>query len=95
MYHHLIPGIYLHCVSTKSGISAGRNALRERSQKLLAPILAHDGPFGACTREQKALIEDVATECAQLFQRSSSCVEGRNGYQTKVPKVAQYKGLRA
>ena len=25
------------------------------------------------------LIESVATECAHLFQRSSSCTEGRNG----------------
>ena len=29
--------------------------------------------------EQKELITGIATECAQLFQRSSSCTEGRNG----------------
>ncbi len=79
-YHHLIPGIYLSCVSRKSSNSERRNALRQRSEKLLAPLLVHNGPLGDCTREQKGFIEDVATECAQLFQRSSSCVEGRNGY---------------
>ena len=26
------------------------------------------------------LVETVAQECAEVFQRSSSCVEGRNGY---------------
>ena len=80
MYRHLIPGIYLSCVASKSSNSERRNALRQRSGELLAPLLVDDGPFSNCTREQKLLIENVATECAQLFQRSSSCVEGRNGY---------------
>ena len=32
------------------------------------------------TEVMRMLIETVALECATLFQRSSSCVEGRNGY---------------
>jgi len=80
MYRQLIPGIYLGCASKKSTDSERRKALHQCSEKLLAPLLVLDGPFSDCTREQKALIEDVATECAHLFQRSSSCVEGRNGY---------------
>ncbi len=31
------------------------------------------------TDEERASIEAVARECAPVFQRSSSCVEGRNG----------------
>ncbi|NTW88809.1 MAG: hypothetical protein HGB26_06745 [Desulfobulbaceae bacterium] len=80
MYHNLIPAIYLSCVSRKSGNSGRRNALRQSSERLLAPLWVHNGPFADCTMEEKALIEHVATECAHLFQRSSSCVEGRNGY---------------
>ena len=38
-----------------------------------------DGPLCGLGRQEKRLIENVAWECAQLFQRSSSCVEGRNG----------------
>ena len=80
MYQHLIPSIYISCVSRKITNNERRKDLRQCSEKLLTPLLLPNGPFGDCTREKKALIEDVATECAHLFQRSSSCVEGRNGY---------------
>ncbi len=36
-------------------------------------------PFSGITREELTAIETVAEECASVFQRSSSCVEGRNG----------------
>lgn len=80
MYQQLIPSIYLSCVSRKNTDRDRRKDLRQCSEKLLAPLLVPNGAFGDCTKEQKTLIADVATECAQLFQRSSSCVEGRNGY---------------
>lgn len=80
MYRHLIPSIYLSCVSRKDTDTKRRKDLRQCSEKLLSPLLTPNGPFSGCTKEEKALIEDVATECAHLFQRSSSCVEGRNGY---------------
>ena len=38
-----------------------------------------DGPFNSIEEPERKRIEQVAEECAQLFQRSSSCVEGRNG----------------
>ncbi|WP_353889310.1 DUF6399 domain-containing protein [uncultured Desulfobacter sp.] len=31
-------------------------------------------------QKETALLESIAVECAQIFQRSSSCVEGRNGH---------------
>ena len=35
--------------------------------------------MAALAEEQKKEVDRVARECAGLFQRSSSCVEGRNG----------------
>ncbi len=79
VYDNLIPAIYLHLVSGKVDNAAQRHQLRGKSEELLSPLLARDGPFAGLDNEELALIEKVAIECAQLFQRSSSCVEGRNG----------------
>lgn len=79
VYNNLIPGIYLHLVAHKAKTAEEKRDLLQRSQELLAPLLARDGPFGGLEKEELALIEKVTIECAQLFQRSSSCVEGRNG----------------
>jgi hypothetical protein len=79
MYEHLIPGIYLHLVSNKVENAKQRHAFQNQSHKLLAPLRTKNGPFRDLAPEELILIEAVALECAQLFQRSSSCVEGRNG----------------
>lgn len=79
VYNNLIPAIYLHLVAHKVKIAEEKRDLLQRSAVLLAPLLARDGPFSCLEKEDLELIEKVATECAQLFQRSSSCVEGRNG----------------
>jgi hypothetical protein len=79
VYDHLIPGIYLHLVSKKVEDAKQRYALQNHSEKLLAPLRTKDGPLRGLAPEELILIEAVAQQCAQLFQRSSSCVEGRNG----------------
>jgi hypothetical protein len=79
VYDNLIPGIYLHLVSEKAQHAEQRHALQRKSEELLAPLRARDGPLGDLEPEEKLVIERVAQECAHLFQRSSSCVEGRNG----------------
>jgi hypothetical protein len=79
VYDNLIPAIYLRLVSKKAKDAQQRHKLRKKSEELLAPLQATRGPFCGLTREEKLLINQVAQECAQLFQRSSSCVEGRNG----------------
>ena len=79
IYDYLIPGIYLHLVSGKVEDAEQRHALQSKSQELLAPLRARDGPLSGLKAEEMATVEAVALECAQLFQRSSSCVEGRNG----------------
>jgi hypothetical protein len=79
MYDYLIPGIYLHLVSGKGEDAGQRHALQSKSEELLAPLRARDGPLSGLKAEEMATVEEVTLECAQLFQRSSSCVEGRNG----------------
>ena len=79
VYDHLIPAIYLSLVSEKTRDLEQRDTLLVESEKLLAPLLSHDGPLAGLETTEKVIIETVARECAQLFQRSSSCVEGRNG----------------
>jgi len=79
VYANLIPAIYLHLVAEKASAADQRHALQRRSDELLAPLVRPNGPLGGLEREELVVIETVARECAQLFQRSSSCVEGRNG----------------
>jgi hypothetical protein len=79
VYNNLIPAIYLRLVSNKAKDVEQRHSLQEKSDELLAPLLARDGPFSDLATEDRLLVEETAKECAQLFQRSSSCVEGRNG----------------
>ena len=79
LYNTLIPAIYLQIVADKADTAETRRTLHLRSQQLLQPLLEPDSPLASLSPDDKQLVESVATECAQLFQRSSSCVEGRNG----------------
>jgi len=79
MHRNLIPAIYLHSVAEKTQDVEQRSALQRKSEELLAPLLSSHGPLADLVAEEKVGLETVARECAQLFQRSSSCVEGRNG----------------
>jgi len=47
--------------------------------RLLEPLRQPDHPLNALPTGDRQRLEQVAAECADLFQRSSSCVEGRNG----------------
>ena len=80
MYHNLIPAIYLHAVAEKTQDVEQRPALQRKAEELLAPLLSSHSSLADLVAEEKVVLETVAQECAQLFQRSSSCVEGRNGY---------------
>ena len=79
VYQHLIPGIYLHLVAEKMADPQQKLRLQQTSQELLAPLQANDGLLRGLTAEEVTILEQVAWECVHLFQRSSSCVEGRNG----------------
>jgi Family of unknown function (DUF6399) len=79
VYERLIPAIYLDVVSEKVTAASQRHALKHKVAELLAPLHNAASPLQGLTPADLQVIEQVARECAELFQRSSSCVEGRNG----------------
>ena len=79
LYHALIPAIYLQLVAQKARTAEQHHALQHLSQQLLEPLLQPSSPFASLRSDEKLTVESVATECAHIFQRSSSCTEGRNG----------------
>lgn len=75
----LIPAIYLERVAERSTKAEQRQQLRDLSVTILAPLNQPSHPLQQLSIAERGQIEHVAAECANLFQRSSSCVEGRNG----------------
>jgi len=75
----LIPALYLEIVARKAKPAARRAELRERAATLREVADAPRGPLAMLSPELRADVEALALDCANLFQRSDSCVEGRNG----------------
>jgi hypothetical protein len=78
-YRYLIPAIYLDRVAEKTQDREQRGQLRQRVAVLLASVEQAEGALSRLDNDERHVLEQVAVECAELFQRSSSCVEGRNG----------------
>ena len=78
MENYLIPGFYLGQVARKEKDIERRDRISEESEDLLSIVNNRDGPYSAIELERWQVLEKAARECAQIFQRSSSCVEGRN-----------------
>jgi len=76
---HLLPAVYLNQVATQTSDIDQRQALQATIEHLLQPLRHPDGPLQALTSEARHHLEALALACVQTFQRSSSCVEGRNG----------------
>jgi hypothetical protein len=79
MREELIPGLYLAAAAEKASTAAERQRLRARAEEVLARARSPDGVWGRLNVDERADLEAKARQCAMLFQRSSSCVEGRNG----------------
>lgn len=77
MNNYLIPGHYLKLAAKKERDVEQRTLILQKAQELLSitDTLETDDPCSDCKMEE---LEKAAIECAQFFQRSSSCVEGRN-----------------
>lgn len=79
LYQQLIPGFYLQQAAEKTKLAEQRNKILATVEKLFATATAPHSPLSQLEKDQQQEIRDLAKQCAQLFQRSSSCVEGRNG----------------
>jgi len=78
MENYLIPGFYLGQVAIKEKDIERRARISEKSEALLSIANKRDGPYSSIELERWKILEKAARECAHIFQRSSSCVEGRN-----------------
>jgi Family of unknown function (DUF6399) len=79
LHAHLIPACYLERVARTRTVQAGE-PLRELAQRLRAPLLEPGGVLAELSEGQQSQLQQQAQELAEVFQRSSSNVEGRNGY---------------
>jgi len=78
MHNYLIPGHYLKLAVSKERDVDRKADLFEKAQELLSMVDCLEGPGDESSDCKIEKLEKAARDCAQLFQRSSSCVEGRN-----------------
>jgi Family of unknown function (DUF6399) len=79
MHAHLIPSYYLERVASARTVTAG-DPLRALAERLRTPLFEPDGAFGVLSPVEQDELKSKAKTLAEVFQRSSSNVEGRNGY---------------
>ena len=77
--NQLIPIYYLAISSRKAKTAELRQAIKQQSERLGTELQEDPAWLSLAKKEQEQLTE-FAKSCAQLFQSSSSCLEGRNGY---------------
>ena len=78
MHAHLIPSYYLERVAATKPINEGQ-ALRELANRIRTPLFAPGGTLSEMKPLEQDWLKQKAANFADIFQRSSSNVEGRNG----------------
>jgi hypothetical protein len=79
MHAFLIPSFYLERVARTRTVSGGE-ALRALATRLRTSLFEPGGVFAALSPTAQSQLKQQAKTLAEVFQRSSSNVEGRNGY---------------
>jgi hypothetical protein len=79
MHAKLIPSYYLDRVAQTRSVEGGE-PLRELAERLRAPLFEPGGVLWELSPETQEQLQNEAKRLATVFQRSSSNVEGRNGY---------------
>jgi hypothetical protein len=75
----VVAGYYLAQVANRSQNAKEAKRLRDLSEAILARARSPDSAWSQLPESKQKSLEDKAQEAAEVFQRSSSCVEGRNG----------------
>lgn len=78
MYDYLIPGFYLQRVARTEKDADRMRTISKKSEELLSILTAPDGPLAVYSEDEIDVLKKAAQDCSHIFQRSSSCVEGRN-----------------
>jgi hypothetical protein len=79
MHAKLIPSSYLDRVAQTRTVE-GAEPLRQLARRLRTPLCEPGGALSALSPETQRDLRQQANERAEVFQRSSSNVEGRHGY---------------
>ena len=79
MHAQLIPSYYLDRVAQTRTVSEGE-PLRELAERLRSPLFEPGGALSQLSPAVQDQLHQKAKTLAEVFQRSSSNVEGRNGY---------------
>jgi hypothetical protein len=79
MHARLIPSYYLDRVASTRTVTQGE-PLRALAERLRTPLFDPDGTLGELSVIKQNQLKAEAAKLAEVFQRSSSNVEGRNGY---------------
>jgi len=79
VYESLLPGLYWQAAAQRGRDADERQRLKEMAQRLQEQAWRPGGALASLPEQQRKEVQRVAQECAGLFSRSSSCVEGRNG----------------
>jgi hypothetical protein len=75
----LIPVCYLRLAAGKASTADERKRLQELAESVEARARSPDCVWNSLNASDQVQLHERAHLCATLFQRSSSCVEGRNG----------------
>ena len=75
----LLPGHYWALAAGRARTAEERKRLKEMAGNLKREAWQPGGALSSLSEEERKAVEEVARASAGLFQRSSSCVEGRNG----------------
>ena len=79
LHAKLIPSYYLDRVAETRSVSDGA-PLRDLAERLRTPLFAPGGALSTLSPRAQDYLQAEAQRLAAVFQRSSSNVEGRNGY---------------
>ena len=78
MSNYLIPGYYLELAASKERDVDVKADIFKKARELLSIVDSLEDPGEVSSDCKIEQLEKAARDCAQIFQRSSSCVEGRN-----------------
>ncbi len=76
---NLIPAAYFERVASRTQDGDKRARLRKTLDELMSARLFLGGVASRLDAQERQNLERAAYDCADVFQRSSSCIEGRNG----------------
>lgn len=79
VYESLLAGLYWERVAEQARTPEERKRLAQLACNLKKEATQPGGPLSSLTEQEKSRVQNVAQQCAGVFARSSSCVEGRNG----------------